>query len=296
MESCSICLEKIFPKSDSRLILTNCNHIFHLRCIYLANYNKSEIRCALCRAEIKIEDIEKVKYNLNESELKIFPELSDIYNIMENENNFEWVENGDLGIKSWFISGGYGVYLYQKLIDKNIFCTYTDINIYSSNENIFFKSNGKIAKINLKEGDIEPLKYDTQYIDFCVPLKIGKLKRSTNENFLQVANENFSSVLKNTNVISEMCQINTETKINICKLNNILKYEKNKKRIYSIVSEFDTSCCKIGVIIKKKKGLLTLKFYIHKDFWCNIYKENSINTEYRILKYKLRGYDLIKFD
>jgi hypothetical protein len=297
MDSCSICLEKIFPKSDSRIIVTTCNHIFHVRCIYLANYNKSEIKCALCRAEMKVENIEKIKYLLNANELKIFPELFDIYNLMENpSDDFDWINNGELGLKSWFISGGYAVYLYNKLIEKKYFASYTDINIYSVNPNVFFKSNNKIAKINLKGGEIESSKYESKYIDYCVPLKIGKLRRTTNENFLKVENENFSSLLNNTNMISEMCHINNEIKLNICKLNNILKYEKNKNRIDSVISEFDLSCCKIGVIIKKSHGLLSLKFYIHKDFWCNIYNKNGVESDHRIVKYKLRGYDLMEFN
>ena len=296
MDSCCICLEKTFPKSEHAILMTPCNHIFHKKCIILANFNKTVSRCSLCRAELDLPNIEKIKYQLNETELNTFPELQDLYNLMDNFDELDWVNlDGELLLKSWFISGGYAVYLYLKLIEKKAMCFYGDnINIYTVNNNIFF-NNLKVNLHDLKNN----IKYDSKFIEFNAHVKIGKLKRTRNENFLSVKKDHesdFSSVLDCTKMISESVHIEKKTNIEISKINCLLKYSKNKDRIFDILNEFDLSCCKIAIMIKKTRGLLTLKFYIHKDFWCNIYSSNVDCMSNRLFKYKLRGFDLIEFE
>ncbi len=70
--NCSVCLDKILSEEYNEIVVLNCNHIFHKKCLSewltIENSldNKSQLNlCPLCRNEVKIDNLFLLSLNKN---------------------------------------------------------------------------------------------------------------------------------------------------------------------------------------------------------------------------------------
>jgi hypothetical protein len=69
MTRCTICLEEF--KSDVKIKILSCNHLYHVDCI--TRWLSSHLQCPCCRSEsISIEDIEKFYNESKDKDIELF--------------------------------------------------------------------------------------------------------------------------------------------------------------------------------------------------------------------------------
>lgn len=281
---CPICLENLINKE---CIIVDCNHIFHKKCIYYANKDKSENRCSLCRSNITIPDITKISKKIILEDSYVQSILTDIVDLMDGKQNYEFekILYTDTIQKSWFILGSFALFLYKRIIEEK--CdynhNYSDIDIYTFQDYINFNKKFICLK-NLKNTDSDKLKSDLieyiKTINFTNLMQFSRIKTLDFDNQDLYKEEKIESVLDST----------SQLKIDFIK---IQKSNTIKETLIKIFKTFTISCCKIAVrIVREDENIYKFKFYIDKSFYYNTYKKVDKHWPQTVKKYKFRGFDL----
>lgn len=275
---CPICLEDLINKE---CIVVDCNHIFHKKCIYYANKDKSINRCSLCRTEITIPEITKIskKITIHDSYTQLI--LADLVNLMDGEEDyqFEKILYSDIVKKSWFVMGSFALFLYMRYIKDKVYDhNYSDIDVYTFQDYITFDKKLICVK-NEKETDLD--KNKSNIIDYIRRIEIGTQMEFTKIKSLYIENEEYNEQK------SSLMDNKTKTKIDFIKISKTGDIKQTFRKIFKT---FNISCCKIAArIIREKENTYKLKFYIDKAFYYDTYTESDVK---RIMKYKYRGFNL----
>ena len=286
---CSICLENLLSRE---CIVLDCNHIFHKKCIYYANKDKSENKCSLCRSIVTIPNITKIKTRAVISDSYTQSIINDVVCLMDGNDTtaeFEKYFYSDIVKKSWFVSGGFALFLYKRLIelDESYNHSYSNINIYTFQDYIIFKD--KCIHVNdFESSDNKYVRSDlieyVKSINIDSKLEFSKIKTiSINGNSLD-KNQKIS-VIETTGCLPiDFIRLNNNSTENVYGLKNIL---------IDVFKKIDLSCCKIAVrIVREQENEYTFKFYIDKAFYYEKYKVLYKDTEERVIKYRYRGFTL----
>ena len=284
---CSICLEDLI---NEECTVVDCNHIFHKRCIYYANKDKSVNKCSLCRSEITIPDIIKIKKKIDLKDTYTQGIIDDVINIMDGENTeleFQKYFYNDTINKSWFVLGSFALFLYKKYIKEEDYeHNYTDIDVYTFQDYIVHKNN--FISISTME-DIKQ-ENNQEIVEYKKMIEIENKMEFSRIKSIKI---NESNVIEELDIKSSVLESTCTTKVNFIKM---LYSNYNIKNIFkNIFKKYDISCCKLAVrIIREGDGVYTLKFYIDKGFYYNTYKIMDKYTIQKVLKYRFRGFDLIQ--
>lgn len=277
---CPICLEDLINKE---CIVVDCNHIFHKKCIFYANKDKSINRCSLCRTEITIPEITKISKRVKIIDNYTQMIISDVVNLMDGEEDyqFEKLLYSDVVKKSWFVMGSFALFLYMKYIKEQEYNhNFSDIDIYTFQDYIMFDK--KLIYVKTEKEEKESDKKKSKTIEYIKTIEIGTQMEFTKIKSLDIESEIYKEQK------SSLMDTKTKTTIDYIKIS---KTDNIKKTFKDIFKTFDISCCKIAArIIREKEDTYKLKFYIDKAFYYDTYKDKS-NIK-RIMKYKNRGFDL----
>lgn len=258
-EICCICLESsVSIKLDK--MYTTCNHFFHKKCLYKACKDNEKFRCCVCRVWQRFPLYEKENIEWYQIDKNIKLKLLKIEKAMGIlcPNTTEYV-----------ISGGFSVYMMQKLRGKSPSWKAGDVDIYIPDDSDFLL-NYKVKGLKIVFNDMS-IKIDEYYDK-------NKYKNCTKYNYTL---NNITTVIKYT----------------VCTGDGFfhmdLIFVKNPNKIYRIVEEFDLDCCKVAFKINRSN----IKMYIHRDFYIDGFKlknndfENK-KTELRIKNYRNRGFSV----
>jgi hypothetical protein len=285
---CSICLEELINKES---IVVDCNHIFHKRCIFYANKDKSINKCSLCRGVITIPDIIKIKKRVNITDTYTQGIIDDIVNLMDGETNeleFQKYFYNDTINKSWFVVGSFALFLFKKYIKEEEYeHNYTDVDIYTFQDYIFH--NEKFISMSTF-----PMKPKTEFLpDFIEYIKKIEIENKLEFSRIKSIKINEENGKENLDTKSTVVESTSEIKINYVKIVELNDSIKNILK--NIFKTYDVSCCRLGVrIIREENAVYTFKFYIDKSFYYNTYKVKDEYTLQKVLKYKFRGINLVE--
>ena len=276
---CPICLEDLITKE---CIIVDCNHIFHKKCIYYANKDKSINKCSLCRAEITIPEITKISKKITIDDKKTQQIMTDLINLMDGEEDYQFEKILYSGIiqKSWVVMGSFALFLYMRYIkEKSYDHNYSDIDVYTFQDYVTF--NKKLICVKKEEKTSNSDKKKTNIINYIKRIELVNQIEFTKVKSLDIENEEFKEQ-KNA-----LMDAKTKTIIDFIK---IAKTNDIKKTFRDIFKTFNISCCKIAArIIREDENTYKIKFYIDKSFYYDTY---HYLDEKRIMKYKYRGFDL----
>lgn len=261
---CSICLNNSLDNNAQiEKMFTCCNHFFHKKCFYKANYHKSCVSCPLCNQKT-YDRYEKRTYKISEMNQEILNQFKLIKKIIENTN---------INKNDFILSGSFAVYIFQLFCNKNPKWKYNDIDIYYSDNNTFKLESKSIIDSKLV---IKNKEYNNKY----------KYKNTTSH--IKQVNKidvfNLDKVESNSESNSESITLKKYISFDFIKV----KYNK----LYSVVESFDLDCCKIYIKIIDE----FIELYIHNDVYVDSFKLISNVTQDRIIKYKERGFNCEKFD
>ncbi len=283
---CSICLEDLI---NEECVIVDCNHIFHKRCIYYANKDKSINKCSLCRGSITIPDIMKLKKTVHVTDTYTQGIIDDIVNLMDGETNeleFQKYFYNDTINKSWFVTGSFALFLFKKYIKEEDYeHNYTDIDIFTYQD--YIMHNRKFISVStLPISKTETL---PDFIEYIKHIDIENILEFSRIKSIKINDEDEQNLDTKTTVVSST----SITKINYAKIAYLNDSAKNILK--NIFKTYDVSCCKIGArIIREEESVYTFKFYIDKAFYYNTYKIKDKYTIQKVLKYRFRGFDLVE--
>lgn len=270
-ENCCICNEALIKDKSYQL---DCNHIFHKKCIFLCNKDKSQFKCALCRGIHVIDIVEKIKIKVD-SLTKLRYTFDSLISLMDNDYYSDSTYSKSIQVfkKHWFVFDDFALYLYQLFIKKTECQFNGKIFICTSNNYIYINN-----KINPFIKEIESLLIQT----------------SLEHNVKNLINVNGKTI--GENVIGNASFPIQENSLFISHLPKEFKRLDTKKKIEQITLPFEISCKKIAVRIERHtiRDYYTLKFYIHKDFYSNCFKNTKPETLENVEQYRQLGFDLIE--
>ena len=236
---CPICLDTL---NSREIYLSNCNHLFHKKCINKVkveyrNAIHSIIKCPICRAK---NIIEKVEY-------KTF--------LIKQIDNVK-LRNTILKLKSleterYFVSGEFAMSLYASLTNKNVSKEYDTINIYKYDPNS------------------RKLPWERNIPKHCM---ISRINHKTFDSI------NYNEILlKKTNVLfSDTLIAIRDDSIDCCKL----LFELDGEYIlFYVLQEYNNESVKI-CMNNYEKILNNVEKYINRGYKIENYYECECNEDY----------------